>query len=207
MLISCLGLEWQNRKARPVTYAMYKGSKNSMFVSRNMIISGLVILSFLVLHFYDFWVPEMDYKYIKSLPEDPNRYYEELIEKFENPFHDDELVIHVDYGVGIYKGLELLKTNSSEEEYIQIEYLENEILYGLKGKVSENTDFTISLGEASISREGKDATLVTYSIMLQKSLEAANHLKNNFELDVEVIDLQSLRPLDTNSKKFILKKS
>ena len=78
-------LEWQNRKARPVTYAMYKGSKNSMFVSRNMIISGLVILSFLVLHFYDFWVPEMDYKYIKSLPEDPNRYYEELIHKFENP--------------------------------------------------------------------------------------------------------------------------
>ena len=78
-------LEWQNRKARPVTYAMYKGSKNSMFVSRNMIISGIVILSFLVLHFYDFWVPEMDYKYVKSLPEDPNRYYEELIHKFENP--------------------------------------------------------------------------------------------------------------------------
>ena len=52
-----------------------------------------------------------------------------LIEIFENPFHDDELVIHVDYGVGIYKGLELLKTNSSEEEYIRIEYLENEILY------------------------------------------------------------------------------
>ena len=52
-----------------------------------------------------------------------------LIEKFENPFNDEELVIHVDYGVGIYKGLELLKTNSSEEEYIQIEYLENEILY------------------------------------------------------------------------------
>ena len=54
---------------------------------------------------------------------------ESLIEKFENPFLDEELVIHVDYGVGIYKGLELLKTNSSEEEYIRIEYLENEILY------------------------------------------------------------------------------
>tara|TARA_B100000965_G_C19403761_1_gene674440 strand:- start:125 stop:787 length:663 start_codon:yes stop_codon:yes gene_type:complete len=78
-------LEWQNRKARPVSYAMYKGSRNSMFVSRNMIISGIVILSFLVLHFYDFWVPEMDYKYIQSLPEDPTRYYEELIHKFENP--------------------------------------------------------------------------------------------------------------------------
>ena len=78
-------------------------------------------------------------------------------------------------------------------------FLENEILYGLKGKVSENTDFTIPLGKASISRKGKDATIVTYSIMLQKSLEAANHLKNNFELDVEVIDLQSLRPLDTKT--------
>ena len=52
-------LEWQNRKARPVTYAMYKGSKNSMFVSRNMIISGVVILSFLVLHFYDFYHQSM----------------------------------------------------------------------------------------------------------------------------------------------------
>ena len=44
-------LDWQNRKARPVSYAMYKGAKNSLFVSRNMIISGIVILSFLVLHF------------------------------------------------------------------------------------------------------------------------------------------------------------
>lgn len=78
-------LEWQNRQARPVSYAKFKGSRNSLFVSRNMIISGIVILSFLVLHFYDFWVPEMDYKYVQSLPEDPNRYYEELIHKFENP--------------------------------------------------------------------------------------------------------------------------
>ena len=52
-----------------------------------------------------------------------------LIENFENPFMDNELVIHIDYGVGIYKGLKLLKTNSNEEEYIQIEYLDNEILY------------------------------------------------------------------------------
>ena len=44
-----MGLFWigKNRKARPVSYAMYKGSKNSMFVSRNMIISGIVVLSFL----------------------------------------------------------------------------------------------------------------------------------------------------------------
>ena len=55
--------------------------------------------------------------------------HESLIKKFENPFQDEEFVIHVDYGVGIYKGLELLKTNASEEEYIQIEYFDNEILY------------------------------------------------------------------------------
>ena len=52
-----------------------------------------------------------------------------LIKNFENPFLDNELVIHVDYGVGIYEGLEVLKTNSSEEEYIKITYHENEILY------------------------------------------------------------------------------
>ena len=43
-----------------------------------------------------------------------------LIKNFENPFLDNELVIHVDYGIGIYEGLEVLKTNTSEEEYIKI---------------------------------------------------------------------------------------
>ena len=55
-----------------------------MFVSRNMIISGIVVLSFLGLHFYDFWIPEMDYKYVKFLPENPDRYFEELVHKFED---------------------------------------------------------------------------------------------------------------------------
>ena len=78
-------LEWQNRSARAVSYASYKGSANSSWVSRNMIISGAVVLSFLGLHFYDFWVPEMNYKYIEVLPENPHRYYEELVHKFEDP--------------------------------------------------------------------------------------------------------------------------
>ena len=52
-----------------------------------------------------------------------------LIHTFDNPFHDDELVIHVDYGVGIYRGLTLLKTNANEEEFIQIEYLEKELFF------------------------------------------------------------------------------
>ena len=78
-------LEIQNRKAAKYEYQKEKGSDNSTWMSRNMITSGLVILAFLVLHFIDFWVPEMNYKYIEFLPEDPNRYYEELVHKFENP--------------------------------------------------------------------------------------------------------------------------
>ena len=78
-------LELQNSKSRSKSYSVYKGKTNASWMSRNMILSGIVILSFLGLHFYDFWVPEMDYKYIQVLPEDPDRYYEELIHKFENP--------------------------------------------------------------------------------------------------------------------------
>ena len=49
-----------------------------------MLLSGVVVLSFLALHFYDFWIPEMDYKYIRFLPDAPERYYKELVHKFED---------------------------------------------------------------------------------------------------------------------------
>ena len=78
-------------------------------------------------------------------------------------------------------------------------FLENEILYGLKGEVSSDVNFTIPIGKANIAKAGIDTTIITYSIMLQKSLEAAKILKNEFDLDVEVIDLQSLRPLDSET--------
>lgn len=78
-------LELQNRKARSVKYSVYKGGANASWVSRNMIISGMVVLVFLGLHFYDFWVPEMVYKYVESNPEDPTRYYAETVHKFESP--------------------------------------------------------------------------------------------------------------------------
>ena len=78
-------------------------------------------------------------------------------------------------------------------------FLENEILYGLKGEVSSDTNFTIPFGKANIAKAGSDTTIITYSIMLQKSLEAAKILKNEFDLDIEVIDLQSLRPLDSET--------
>jgi len=78
-------LQLKNNKSRNVKYISYKGSANASWVSRNMILSGIVVLSFLGLHFYDFWVPEMNYKYVEFLPQDPDRYYEELVHKFHSP--------------------------------------------------------------------------------------------------------------------------
>lgn len=79
-------LEIQNRKSRAIQYVEFKGSANASWVSRNMIWSGAVVLSFLGLHFYDFWFPEMNYKYIEVLPLDPARYYEEMTHKFHDFF-------------------------------------------------------------------------------------------------------------------------
>ena len=78
-------LEFKNKSARGVNYASFKGSTNSSWVSRNMIYSGLVILAFLGLHFYDFWIPELIHKYIETNPEDPTRYFAETVHKFESP--------------------------------------------------------------------------------------------------------------------------
>jgi len=78
-------LEYINRKSRDTSYVSFKGSSNSNWMSRNMIYSGIVILSFLGLHFYDFWIPEINYKYVEVLPLDQERYYEDLVHKFESP--------------------------------------------------------------------------------------------------------------------------
>jgi len=81
-------LDVQNRKARGgQKYSMYKGSANASWFSRNMIVSGVVILLFLGLHMYDFWVHEMQVKYIQGDMSGLNeagdlRYYEETVAKF-----------------------------------------------------------------------------------------------------------------------------
>jgi len=80
-------LEFKNRKAVGVnSYVKNNGAANSSWMSRNMIYSGLAILAFIVLHFIDFWFPEINHKYIEVLPEDPTRYYHELREKFVSPY-------------------------------------------------------------------------------------------------------------------------
>lgn len=86
-------LELKNWQARSVKYFKNKGSANSTWMSRNMIYSGLAILAFIVLHFIDFWIPEINHKYIEVLPEDPTRYFGELQHKFVSPFRVGAYVI------------------------------------------------------------------------------------------------------------------
>ena len=78
-------LDLKNRSARPIAYAKYNGAANASWASRNMIVSGVVVLAFLGLHMYDFCFAEMNYKYIAVNVIDENRYYEELVHKFESP--------------------------------------------------------------------------------------------------------------------------
>ena len=81
-------LEIKNNKARQISYAKNNGGANSTWMSRNMIWSGGFILVFLIIHFIDFWIPEINTKYIVgdmsgTLPNGEFRYYEELVHKFE----------------------------------------------------------------------------------------------------------------------------
>jgi len=80
-------LEIKNNKARQISYAKNNGGANSTWMSRNMIWSGLAILAFVVLHFYDFWLPEITTKFIDGDMTGLNaageyRYFEELQHKF-----------------------------------------------------------------------------------------------------------------------------
>ncbi|SFJ00778.1 succinate dehydrogenase / fumarate reductase cytochrome b subunit [Kaistella treverensis] len=77
-------LEIQNNKARPIKYGTNNRAANSTWMSRNMLITGAVILAFLVLHMYDFWVHEMTYKYVPGEGDaaDVTRFWGELHAKF-----------------------------------------------------------------------------------------------------------------------------
>lgn len=95
-------LEIQNKKARQIKYAKNNGGANSSWMSRNMIWSGLAILAFIVLHFIDFWIPELNVKYVQGdmsgliNPESADsgyRYYEELVHKFESPIRVTAYVV------------------------------------------------------------------------------------------------------------------
>ena len=93
-----------------------------------------------------------------------------------------------------YNAKGLLKSAIDDDN--PVIFLENEILYSHKCEVPIDTNFDIPLGKANIAQPGKDVTIVTYSIMVSKSLEAAKLAKENHNIDAEIIDLQTIRPLD-----------
>ena len=77
-------------------------------------------------------------------------------------------------------------------------FLENEILYGQSFDVPDDADHIVPIGSANVVRPGSDVTIATFSIMVGKALEAAEVLSGE-GIDVEVIDLRSIRPLDTDT--------
>jgi pyruvate dehydrogenase E1 component beta subunit len=85
-------------------------------------------------------------------------------------------------------------------------FLENEILYGASSEVPVDDDHVVPLGKAKIVRRGSDVTIVAFSIMVGKALEAAERLAAD-GIDAEVIDLRTLRPLDTETVIASLKKT
>ena len=90
-------LELKNNSARTIKYAKNNGAANSTWVSRNMIWTGLAILAFIVLHFIDFWFPEINTKFIQGdwsgMHDGQLRYFHELQEKFVSPLRVGAYII------------------------------------------------------------------------------------------------------------------
>src|SRR5918999_6166566 len=87
----------------------------------------------------------------------------------------------------------LLKSSIRDDNPVL--FLEQERMYGLKGEVPEDEDFTIPLGVADVKREGADATIVARSLMVPVALKAAEELEKQC-VSCEVIDPRTIRPLD-----------
>ena len=86
---------------------------------------------------------------------------------------------------------------SSIRDDIPVVFIEHKLLYKTKGDVPEES-YEIPLGKADIKREGKDLTIVATSIMVQRSLQAAEELAKE-GIEVEIVDPRTLRPLDTET--------
>src|SRR3712207_4535010 len=101
------------------------------------------------------------------------------------------LIVIAPYDAADAKGL--LKAAIRSED--PVVFLENELLYGHSFELPEVDDWVLPIGKARTVREGKDVTIVSYSIGVGVALEAAETLSGQ-GIDAEVIDLRTLRPLD-----------
>ncbi len=87
----------------------------------------------------------------------------------------------------------LLKSSIRDDD--PVVFIEQERMYGNKGEVPDDEDFTIPLGVAEVKREGKDATIVARSLMVPVALKAAEELEKQ-GVSCEVVDPRTIRPLD-----------
>ncbi len=85
-------------------------------------------------------------------------------------------------------------------------FLENEILYGHSFEVPKLDDFVLPIGRAKVLREGSDVTIVAFSLMVERALEAAQALAGE-GIQAEVIDLRTIRPLDISTIVASVKKT
>ncbi len=106
--------------------------------------------------------------------------------------HVPGLKVVAPYSAGDAKGL----LKSAIRDPNPVIFLENEILYGQSFEVPDSPDWVVPIGKAKVVRTGSDVTITAFSIMVGKALEAADALAEE-GISAEVIDLRSLRPLDT----------
>lgn len=77
--------------------------------------------------------------------------------------------------------------------------MENTILYNLKGEVPDDKDFLVPLGKANLLKEGSDLSIIAHGKAVHTSLEVAQSLEEKHGVSAEVLDLRSIRPLDTET--------
>jgi pyruvate dehydrogenase E1 component beta subunit len=104
------------------------------------------------------------------------------------------LKVAMPYSASDYKGL--MKTAIRDPN--PVIFLENEILYGRTFDVPDMDDYTVPFGKARVWREGDDCTIVSFGIGMQYALAAAEKLAEE-GIDCDVIDLRTLRPMDTGA--------
>ena len=100
--------------------------------------------------------------------------------------------------------LGLLKSAIRDED--PVVFIEGELLYNVKGEVPDD-EHLVPIGLADIKRVGEDVTIVTHSKMVHVAMQAAEKLAAEHEVEAEVVDLRSLRPLDLDTYVASVKKT
>jgi pyruvate dehydrogenase E1 component beta subunit len=77
-------------------------------------------------------------------------------------------------------------------------FVENLVMYNVTGSMPDDSDYTVPLGRAAVVREGRDLTLVAHSYTVQRALRVADTMARD-GIEIEVVDLRSLRPLDAET--------